>query len=142
MRAPHNKGEFGMQVYSRKKAALFLRTRFGMRTTVASLATAASRGGGPRMVKDGRYANYLECDLVEWARLRCSGRLDSTSTPHNNDTGSLFGAHDDLGDIEDEWDYRNTGDRYFDEVTRLEEAGELDAMIQAAAEKHHYFESR
>lgn len=94
------------------------------------------------MVKDGRYSNYLECDLIDWARLRCSGRLDSTSTPHNNDTGSLFGTVDDLGDLDDEWDYHDTGDRFFDEVTRLEEAGELDAMIQAAGKRHHYFELR
>lgn len=131
-----------MRVYTRVQAALFLRTRIGMRTTAESLATAACRGSCPRMVKDGRYANYLECDLIDWACLRCSGRLDSTSTPHKNDAGSLFGTVDDLGDLDDEWDYHNTGDRFFDEFTRLEEAGELDGMIQAAGKRHHYFEIR
>ena len=35
-----------------------------------------------------------------------------------------------------------TRDCFFDEVTRLEEAGELDAMIQAAGERHHHFDLR
>ena len=127
-----------MDIFTRTQAARFLQSH-GFRTTAASLATMATRGGGPRFLKFGRYAQYRRCDLLEWMSLRCSDLLDSTSTPSNGNTGGLFAYEPDYGDLEDEWDYRNTGDRFFDEVTRLEEAGELDAMIQAAGERHHHF---
>jgi hypothetical protein len=130
-----------MDIFTRTQAARFLQSH-GLRTTAASLATMATRGGGPRFLKFGRYAQYRRCDLLEWMSLRCSGLLDSTSTPSNGNTGGLFAYEPDNGDLEDEWDYRNTGDRFFDEVTRLEEAGELDAMIQAAGERHHHFDLR
>lgn len=127
------------EIMIRKDAARFLRSQYGLRTTAASLATMASRGGGPRITKMGRYANYQKRDLIEWACLQCGGFLDSTSTPPNNSAAALFLYEEDLGDLEDSWDYHNTGDPRFDEVTRLEEAGALDDMINAAAEKYHYF---
>jgi hypothetical protein len=129
-----------MEIFTRTQAARFLQSH-GLRTTAASLATMATRGGGPRFLKFGRYAQYRRCDLLEWMRLRCSGLLDSTSTPPSSNAVSLFAYEPDNGDLADAWDYRNTGDRFFDEVTRLEEAGELDAMIQATGERHRYFES-
>jgi hypothetical protein len=73
-------------------------------------------------------------------RLQCSGLLDSTSTPPNEDIGGMFGYTADNGDLLDSRDYRNTGDPYFDEVTRLEEHA-LDALIDAAGEKHQYFDT-
>lgn len=130
-----------MEIFTRTQAARFLQSH-GLRTTAASLATMATRGGGPKFLKFGRYAQYRRSDLLEWMRLRCSGLLDSTSTPSNGNTGGLFAYEPDNGDLDDDWDYRNTGDRFFDDVTRLEEAGEFDAMIQAAGERHHYFDLR
>lgn len=129
------------ELLTRAQAARFLQS-YGMRTTTASLAVMSTRGGGPVFFKIGRYVYYRKTDLLDWVRLRCSGPLDSTSTPSNGNLGGLFVYEPDNGDLEDEWDYHNTGDRFFDEVTRLEEAGELDAMIQAAGKRHHYFELR
>ncbi len=97
-----------MDIFTRTQAARFLQSH-GLRTTAASLATMATRGGGPRFLKFGRYAQYRRCDLLEWMNLRCSGLLDSTSTPSNGNTDGLFAYEPDNGDLEDEWDYRNTG---------------------------------
>jgi hypothetical protein len=123
------------EILTRKEAARFLRSQFGLRTTAASLATMASRGGGPRFIPIGRYRNYLKRDLMEWACQQCSGFLDSTSTPPNNSAAALFLYEEDLGDLT-AFDYRKTGDPYFDEITRLEEAGVLQAQIDAAGEKY------
>lgn len=87
------------------------------------------------MTKMGRYANYRKRDLTEWACLQCNGFLDSTSTPPNNSAAALFLYEEDLGELP-EFDYRNTGDPYFDEVTRLEERGSLQAQMDAAGEKY------
>jgi hypothetical protein len=127
-------------IFTRAEAARFLKS-YGLRTTTGSLATAATRGGGPRFLKFGRYAHYRKCDLLDWMRLQCSGLLDSTSTPPNEDTGGMFGYTADNGDLLDGRDYRNTGDPYFDEVTRLEKRA-LDALIDAAGEKYQYFDTR
>lgn len=106
--------------YSRQDAAQFLRNTYAMRTTPAGLATMASRGGGPIMHKEGRYAKYRESDLIDWARLRCSGPLNSTSSPK----GSMAPAHlfervYDAGDLPDPLNIFDTGDPKFDEITRL-----------------------
>jgi hypothetical protein len=130
------------EIFTRAQAARFLQSLYGLRVTKGSLATMATRGGGPRMIKFGRYAHYRKSDLIDWARSRCSGLLDSTSTPHNHETGKLFVYEEDGDDLPDAFDRRHTGDARFDEVTQFEEAGELDAMINAAAERHHLFGGR
>ncbi len=127
-----------MVIYQRKDAARFLRSTYGMRTTTGSLATMASRGGGPIIIKLGRLANYRQCDLIDWARLQCSGLLESTSTPPNDNMGGLFAHIED--DIELDLDYYDDRDPYFDEVTRLEEMRELDKLIDQAASDHHNFD--
>lgn len=126
-----------MEIYKRKDAAHYLRSTFGMRTTTGSLATMASRGGGPLMIKFGKFANYRKCDLIDWAGLRCSGLLESTSTPPNDDTGGLFAVVED--DTELDLDFFDDHDPNFDEVTHIEEMGELDRLIDKAASEHHYF---
>ena len=123
------------EILTRAEAARYLRTRFGLRTTAASLATMASRGGSPRIFKIGRYANYRKSDLNEWALRQYGGLLDSTSSPSNSSAVAFFSYEEDLGDLP-EFDYRNTGDPHFDEVTRLEEDGELQAHIDSAGEKY------
>lgn len=84
------------ELLDRKQACRFLKATFGLPVTPASLATAAVRGGGPRYAHMGRYVRYLKADLVEWASSRCSGFLDSTSTPHNQNTGKLFSYEPDI----------------------------------------------
>src|ERR1700744_5747927 len=107
------------EIMDRPQAARFLQTAYCLRVTKESLATMATRGGGPPMFKIGRYARYLKSDLIKWAARRCSGVLDSTSTPHNRNTGRLFDYAEDMGDLEDDTDdCRKTGDPRFDEMTR------------------------
>lgn len=65
---------------TRREAAVFLKAKYNLRVTENSLATMASRGGGPKMLKIGRYVYYRREDLVEWVASRCSGLLDSTSS--------------------------------------------------------------
>ena len=127
------------EIFTRIEAARYLRVTYGLRVTKGSLATSACRGGGPRMIGMGRYKNYRKCDLIEWARSRCSGLLESTSTPHNSDTGGLFGYHEDLGDLPDTLDYHHTGDPLFDEVTRIEEEGwDIDEALDKQQEIFNY----
>ncbi|HEU4550459.1 MAG TPA: hypothetical protein VFS01_12240 [Rhizomicrobium sp.] len=127
------------EIFTRPEAARFLQSQYGLRVTKASLATMATRGGGPRMMKFGRYAHYRRCDLIEWVRSRCSGLLDSTSTPRNDDTGGLFIYEEDNGGLEDSFDYHNTGDARFDEITRLEENGlDVDALLATQQERFDY----
>jgi hypothetical protein len=73
------------------------------------------------MRKQGRYAYSLEQDLDEWAASRCSEPMDSTSSPIVRYNGrGLFAHHEDRGDLPPgSFDRFNTGDPYFDEVTKL-----------------------
>jgi hypothetical protein len=51
----------------------------------------------------------------------------------------LFIYEEDNGDLEDSFDYRNTGDARFDEITRLEENGlDVDELLAAQQERFDY----
>jgi hypothetical protein len=116
-------------IYNRQDAARYLRSRWDLRVTKASLATMATRGGSPQFFYQGRYVYYREADLVKWAAARSSDLVDSTSTPRGKPgggnsgssgiTGGLFDYQVDIGDLHDDFGYQNTGDPYFDEVTKL-----------------------
>ncbi len=62
----------------RDKAAEYLKTNWGF-GAVDTLASLASRGGGPRFRKLGRFPVYTEADLDEWAQSRLSDPVSSTS---------------------------------------------------------------
>jgi hypothetical protein len=51
----------------------------GIPCAAATLATLATRGGGPLFVKFGSRALYRRDDLVEWARARLTAPRRSTS---------------------------------------------------------------
>lgn len=59
--------------HTRKEAAQYLGA------SVATLATWATRGGGPAYIKVGRKVLYLQSDLDAWLnsrRVTCSAELD------------------------------------------------------------------
>ncbi len=115
----------------RDEAAQHLQS-FGLRTTQASLATMASRGGGPRFLKIGRSCLYDEGELDGWIQQRCTGWLDSTSTEHGHRVEGLFARMQDVGEIPTE-----TGQPAFDEVTRLLiEEDVFQAQMTAAIAKN------
>lgn len=62
----------------RDKAAEYLQANWGF-GAVDTLATLATRGGGPRFRKLGRFPVYTEADLDDWARSRLSDPVSSTS---------------------------------------------------------------
>jgi hypothetical protein len=63
---------------SRKHAAAAL-TAKGFPTAEATLATIASRGGGPPFSKFGTRVVYRWGDLLSWAKGRLTGPINSTS---------------------------------------------------------------
>ena len=99
--------------YSRDEAARFLRAN-GLRTTAASLATMATRGGGPPYFKIGKQCFYWQIDLEMWVEQRSTGLLDSTSTTQGKRFDGLFEQEQDLEDFP-----LDTGQPDFDEITRL-----------------------
>jgi hypothetical protein len=54
-------------------------TEYGFPTSPKTLATLASRGGGPKFRKYGRYPVYRWGDALEWAKARLSPAIASTS---------------------------------------------------------------
>jgi hypothetical protein len=54
-------------------------TEAGFRISPATLATRATRGGGPKFRKFGRHPLYKWGDSLEWARSRLSPLVSSTS---------------------------------------------------------------
>jgi hypothetical protein len=62
----------------RDKAADYLQQNWGF-GAVDTLATLATRGGGPRFRKLGRFPVYTEADLDSWAESRLSVPVSSTS---------------------------------------------------------------
>jgi hypothetical protein len=58
----------------RRAAAAQALTAAGYPITCATLATLASRGGGPRYRVFGRVVDYSWSDLVEWAEGRVEHR--------------------------------------------------------------------
>lgn len=69
---------------TRTQAAAAL-TDFGYPTSASTLATKATRGGGPMMRKFGPRVLYRWSDLVAWAESKTSAPRHSTSEPlrHN-----------------------------------------------------------
>jgi len=117
--------------YSREEAARFLRAN-GLRTTAASLATMATRGGGPPYFKIGKRCFYWQIDLEMWVEQRCSGLLDSTSTTQGKRLDDIFEQDQDLEEAP-----FDTGQPGFDEITRLlcEEAA-MQGFIDSARAKY------
>ncbi|HKR16508.1 hypothetical protein [Rhizorhapis sp.] len=117
--------------YSRDEAARFLRAN-GLRTTAASLATMATRGGSPPYFKIGKHCFYWQIDLEMWVEQRCSGLLDSTSTTQGKRFDDIFEQDRDL-----EESPFDTGQPGFDEITRLlcEEAA-MQGFIDSARAKY------
>lgn len=115
------------QRYSRARAANFLQAN-GLATTAASLATYATRGGGPPYFKIGKLCFYWQLDLQIWMEKRCTGLLDSTSTSHGKEIADLFEEERELQDLSSA-----TGQPGFNEITRLlsEEAKLQDYIDQA-----------
>ena len=119
------------RTFRRAEAARFLQAH-GLRTTPASLATMATRGGGPPYFKIGKLCQYPTAELELWVSRRCTDLFDSTSAPSGRRIDDLFEQECDL-----EYDRLNTGDPGFDEVTRLlaeEEA--LQEAIDSAGVKY------
>lgn len=63
---------------TRSDAATAL-TDAGYPTSAATLATKATRGGGPAYRLYGRKPLYRYSDLMAWAEARCSKTVHSTS---------------------------------------------------------------
>src|SRR3546814_14695478 len=85
-------------LFSRKRASFYLRATFDLPTTPASLATMATRGGGPRFFRIGKYARYRRRDLDEWELKRFSVLMDSTSTRD----GARLDAFFDFGAVDED----------------------------------------
>lgn len=117
--------------YNRDEAAQFLRAN-GLRTTAASLATMATRGGGPPYFKIGKQCFYWQIDLEMWVEQRSTGLLDSTSATQGKRFDGLFEQGQNLEDFP-----FHTGHPGFDEITRLlcEEAV-MQGYIDAAGFKY------
>jgi len=65
---------------TREKGAAAL-AELGYPVTKATLATLATRGGGPPYRRFGKRALYRFADLTDWAEARCSAPRHSTSEP-------------------------------------------------------------
>ena len=61
----------------RRDPAAAALTEIGFKTAAKTLATLASRGGGPRFRKYGRYPVYRWGDLVDWAQSRLAAPVRS-----------------------------------------------------------------
>ena len=62
-----------------RRAAAAALTEAGYPTSPATLATKATRGGGPRFRKYGRRVLYRWADCLAWAESMCSPVIGSTS---------------------------------------------------------------
>jgi hypothetical protein len=65
-------------MFTRDKGAVAL-SDLGYPVTKATLATLASRGGGPLYRRFGKRVLYRWCDLVDWAEARCGAVRRSSS---------------------------------------------------------------
>nr|WP_294516923.1 DNA-binding protein [uncultured Rhodopila sp.] len=65
-------------LFLRDEAPAFLK-KHGFQTTVSTLATLATRGGGPVYRKFGNRPVYTAGDLLDWAHSRLSEPCRSTS---------------------------------------------------------------
>jgi hypothetical protein len=62
-----------------RRASAAALTEAGYPTSPATLATLASRGGGPRYRRFGRRVIYIWCDLITWAESRLTPVVTSTA---------------------------------------------------------------
>jgi hypothetical protein len=65
-------------MFTRDRGAAAL-SDLGYPVTKATLATLASRGGGPLYRRFGKRVLYRWSDLVAWAEARCTASRSSTS---------------------------------------------------------------
>jgi hypothetical protein len=70
---------FHPETLLRRKAAAAALTSIGLPTAESTLATLASRGGGPIYRRYGRFPLYRWGDLLDWAQGRLSPLAASTS---------------------------------------------------------------
>lgn len=119
------------RTFRRDEAARLLQSH-GLRTTTASLATMATRGGGPRYFKVGKLCMYPLSDLEAWVAQRTTGLLDSTSTEKGAKIDNPLQPNCELED-----DLFITGHWGFDEITRLrDQEAEMQAHMDAARVKY------
>lgn len=119
------------RTFRRDEAARLLQSH-GLRTTPASLATMATRGGGPRYFKVGKLCMYQLSDLEAWLAQRTTGLLDSTSTEGGAHIHNPLQLDYELQD-----DLFITGHPGFDETTRLlDQETEMQAHMDAARTKY------
>jgi hypothetical protein len=98
--------------FTRKEAARYLCAR-GLRTSAATLATKANRGGGPLYFKAGRGTVYRQADLDAFLESQMRGPFESTSSKPPSKVAVDLDVECDLDDPP--W---KTGDPQFDEITR------------------------
>jgi hypothetical protein len=60
-------------------ASEYLKENFGIRASVPTLDTWATRGGGPPFHKDGRFRSYPVAELDTWAAKRLGPLVTSTA---------------------------------------------------------------
>jgi hypothetical protein len=65
-------------MFTRAQAADYLKSK-GIRTSVATLAKLACKGGGPKFRRDGRFVVYHAEHLDEWADRKLSPVVENTS---------------------------------------------------------------
>jgi hypothetical protein len=65
--------------HRRREAAAYVREKYNVPCTEATLATIASRGGGPCFSLFGRTPIYSETDLDSWVEARMGSPVRSTS---------------------------------------------------------------
>ena len=81
---------------TRKEASRYLRERWGIRRSPATLAKLATLGGGPRFMKVGSGVLYPIEHLDEFARSAMSGPYGSTSEyPRDMDNSNSRDRDDD-----------------------------------------------
>ena len=115
---------------STKEAARHITAKYGVPCSPNWLAKICSTGGSPPYYPIGRNIYYRPLELEEWFESRVGHQRTSTSD-------EPVSCEEDF-DLDEPW---RTDDPAFDEVTRLEnQAFDLDAAINDAAEKHHSFQ--
>lgn len=122
------------ELLNRHQTARYITARWGFPCSPATLATWATRGGGPLMVKNGVHVLYNKFDIDTWALERMSPQRRSTSdTVHPTRTLPRPPTEEDMGDLPDtprrpHW--MKTGQREFDEITHLiEEQIDIEARL-------------
>ena len=76
-----------------RKAAAAALTDAGFPTAEATLATKATRGGGPPFRVFGRKPMYRYSDLIQWAESRSSRTVNKASEVNLEERMTAFGQH-------------------------------------------------